>query len=195
MLSTCRDACELVPWRLFTLVILRNLNFVQKGNLETPCCSKLLKMKVKVIQSCPTLCDPMDYTVHRILQARMLEWVAFPFSRGSSQCRDWTEVSCIAGGFFINWAIREAHYLVYKWPCFRWQAMSACWVPGVFFFFFSRSLLIEASPSYDNRLFMRDADWETTQGRHQWPSSIEKNWVQVKSWRTRFEEEHICGCT
>ena len=41
--------------------------------------------KVKVAQSCPTLCDPMDYTVHGILQARILEWVAFPFSRGSSQ--------------------------------------------------------------------------------------------------------------
>ena len=40
-------------------------------------------MKVKVTQSCPTLCDPMDYTVHGILQARILEWVAFPFSRGS----------------------------------------------------------------------------------------------------------------
>ena len=43
---------------------------------------------MKVAQSCPTLCDPMDYTVHRILQARILEWVAFPFSRGSSQPRD-----------------------------------------------------------------------------------------------------------
>ena len=42
-------------------------------------------MKVKVTQSCPTLCDPMDYTVHGILQARILEWVAFPFSRESSQ--------------------------------------------------------------------------------------------------------------
>ena len=38
-------------------------------------------MKVKVAQSCPTLCDPMDYTVHGILQARILEWVAIPFSR------------------------------------------------------------------------------------------------------------------
>ena len=42
-------------------------------------------MKVKVTQSCPTLCDPMDYTAHGNLQARILEWVAFPFSRGSSQ--------------------------------------------------------------------------------------------------------------
>ena len=39
------------------------------------------KVKVKVAQSCPTLCDPMDYTVHGVLQARILEWVAFPFSR------------------------------------------------------------------------------------------------------------------
>ena len=44
--------------------------------------------KVKVVQLSPTLCDPMDYTVHGILQARILEWVAFPFSRGSSQPRD-----------------------------------------------------------------------------------------------------------
>ena len=42
---------------------------------------------VKVIQSCPTLCDSMNYTVHGILQARILEWVAFPFSRGSAQLR------------------------------------------------------------------------------------------------------------
>ena len=49
----------------------------------------------------------MDYTVHGILQARILKWVAFPLSRGSSQHRDRTQVSCIAGGFFTNWAIRE----------------------------------------------------------------------------------------
>ena len=43
----------------------------------------LYSMKLKVAQSCPTLCDPMDYTVHGILQARILEWVAFSFTRGS----------------------------------------------------------------------------------------------------------------
>ena len=47
---------------------------------------------MKVAQSCPTLCNPMDYTVHGLLQARILEWVAFPFSRGSSQPRDQTQV-------------------------------------------------------------------------------------------------------
>ena len=57
---------------------------------------------VKVAQSCPTVCDPMDYIVHGILQARILEWVAFPFSMGSSQLRDQSQVSCIAGRFFTS---------------------------------------------------------------------------------------------
>ena len=65
-------------------------------------------LKVKVAQSCPTLCNPMDYTAHGILQARILEWVAVPFFRGSSQPRDWTQVSLIAGRFFTSWATREA---------------------------------------------------------------------------------------
>ena len=52
--------------------------------------------KVKVAHSCPTLCDPMDYTVHGTLQARILERAAFPFSRGSFQPRDRTQVSRIA---------------------------------------------------------------------------------------------------
>ena len=50
---------------------------------------------------------PWTNTVHGILQARILEWVAFPFSRGSSQPRDWTQISCIIGRFFIIWATRE----------------------------------------------------------------------------------------
>ena len=62
-------------------------------------------MKVKVAQSRQTLCDPMDYT--GILQAGILEWVAIPFSRASSQPRDGTQVSLIAGGFFTSWEARE----------------------------------------------------------------------------------------
>ena len=58
-------------------------------------------------------CDPMDYTVYGILQARILEWVAFPFSSGSSQPRDQTRISCIAGGFFTNWATREALIFIF----------------------------------------------------------------------------------
>ena len=50
--------------------------------------------------------DPM---VHKILQARILEWVAIPFSRGYSQLRDWTQVSHIAGRVFTSWTTKEAH--------------------------------------------------------------------------------------
>ena len=63
------------------------------------------------MQLCLTLCNPKDYGppgsfVFGILQARVLEWRAIPFSRGSSQPRDWTQVSCITGIFFIIWATR-----------------------------------------------------------------------------------------
>ena len=63
---------------------------------------------LKVTQSYPTLRKTVDSTVHGILRARILEWVAFPFPRGSSQPRDQTPVSRIAGRFFMNWATREA---------------------------------------------------------------------------------------
>ena len=73
----------------------------------------LLTESESISQSCPTLCNPMDCSPPGslsmgILQARILEWVAIPFSRGSSQPRDWTRVSCIADRFFTIWATREA---------------------------------------------------------------------------------------
>ena len=73
-------------------------------------------MCVLVAQLCPTLCDPMDCSwpdssVQGIFQARILDWVAIPFSRRSSQPRDWTQVSWIAGRFFTIWDTREAPYM------------------------------------------------------------------------------------
>ena len=70
------------------------------------------KMKVLAAQLCPTLCDPVDCNppgsfVHRILQAMILERVAISFSRGSSQPRDRTWVSCIASRLFTIWATRK----------------------------------------------------------------------------------------
>ena len=65
----------------------------------------------------------MAYTVHGIFQARILEWIAMPSSRGSSQPRDQTQVSRIAGRFFTSWDTREVHYLRMK-------------LKQVFFFFF-----------------------------------------------------------
>ena len=89
-----------------------------------PCLSKglryLWKWKWKLVtQSCPTLCNPKDCSlpsssVHAVLQARILEWVAISFSSGSSQLRDWTQVSCIAGIFFTNQ--RETLYMHRKAP-------------------------------------------------------------------------------
>ena len=69
---------------------------------------KKLLVKVLVSQLCPTLCDPMDCSlpgssVHGILQARILQWVAISFSRGSSWPRDQTRDSCFAGRFFTIW--------------------------------------------------------------------------------------------
>ena len=75
-----------------------------------------MKMKIsEVAQSCLTLCNPVDgsppgSSVHGILQARILEWVAISFSRGSSWSRDRTQVSHIAGRCFNLWATREAPF-------------------------------------------------------------------------------------
>ena len=70
---------------------------------------------VSMARSCPALCNPMDCSppgssVHGILQERILEWVAIPFSRGSSWPRNRTLVSCIADGFFAIRATRETHF-------------------------------------------------------------------------------------
>ena len=72
------------------------------------CCCVVL-----ISQSCPNLCDPMGCSlsgssVHGILEAGILEWVAIPFSRGSSQARNRTQVSCIIDRYFTIWALREA---------------------------------------------------------------------------------------
>ena len=72
----------------------------------------IFESESEVTQSCPSLRDPMDCSlpgssVHGIFQARVLEWVAISFSRGSSRRRDWTQVSHTAGRCFTLWATRE----------------------------------------------------------------------------------------
>ena len=69
-------------------------------------------VNVLVAQSCPTLCDPMDcslpgFSVHGIFQARILEWIAIPISKGTSQPRDQTLVSCIAGKILYRLSYSE----------------------------------------------------------------------------------------
>ena len=78
---------------------------------------------VCVTQLCPTLCNPVDcslpgFSVHGILQARTLEWVAVYFSRGFSKPRDWTQVSCLAGRLFTISATREARVYLYTWSTY-----------------------------------------------------------------------------
>ena len=97
-----------VLWGVIILILELRLN-----HMKCFAQSHLQYMLCLVAQSCPTLCEPVDASppgssVHGILQGRILEWVAIPFSRGSSQPRDWTQVSRIAGRFFTDWATREA---------------------------------------------------------------------------------------
>ena len=80
----------------------------------------------KSLQSCPTLCDPIDSSllgssVHGISQARILVWVAISCPRRSSWLRDWTLVSCAAGRFLTKWATREAPFLfITEWYSVEW---------------------------------------------------------------------------
>ena len=80
-------------------------------------CMRVFKVKVLAVQLCLTLCEPTDCSlpgssVHGILQAIILEWVAIPSSRGSFWPMDQTWVSCVAGGFFAIWATS-----IYTFPC------------------------------------------------------------------------------
>ena len=84
----------------------------------------------EVAQLCPTLCDPMDCglpgsSIHGIFQARILEWVAISFSRGSSRPRDQTQVSHIGGRRLNLWATREAQRHVSKLK--RWKLWIKLW--------------------------------------------------------------------
>ena len=83
---------------LFTLISPDSELFLAENHLHR---EPTWDCMVKVTQSCPSLCNTRNYTVHGILQDRILEWVAFPFSRGSSQPSNRTQVSHIAGSFFF----------------------------------------------------------------------------------------------
>ena len=89
-------------WTLLSVVSIWGTELIRPHESESVSCS-----------ACLTLCDIIDCglpgsSVHEIFQARILEWVVIPFSRGSSQLRDQTWVSCITGGLFTIWAIKEA---------------------------------------------------------------------------------------
>ena len=83
--------------------------YYQNSGFSIPCPGfYFTKVKWKWLSHAWLFATPMDYTVYGNLQAKILEWVAFPFSRRSSQPRDQTQVRHIAGRFFTSWATREA---------------------------------------------------------------------------------------
>ena len=98
LLIPLHDQCHNIQYQS-----LFNIFTVAKSNFSWPH-NELPRMRA---QLCPTLCNPVDdrplgSSVHRILQARILKWVAISFSRGSSCPRDWTPISCTTGGFFTT---------------------------------------------------------------------------------------------
>ena len=95
-----------------SLSLLQRIFPTQGSNPGLPRKSSVLKSESEVAQSCPTLCEPIDYSlpgssVHGISQAIVLEWIAISFSRGSSQPRARTVVSCFVDGSVTVWATKE----------------------------------------------------------------------------------------
>ena len=114
------------------------------------------------------------YTVHGILQARILEWAAFPFFRVSSQLRDWTQVSHIAGQFFISWATREALSLLGEFAiplvlCLR-----------------SKNLKQWTDQCYSSVLFGKQRKMHPGGVRAGWPKRCKEKWDQRLNFGSSF---------
>ena len=115
-LCVCFYSLKKCPWTKSSLMMERRKEWsASRNEIER-------KKESEVAQSCPTLCDTMDcslpdFSVHGIFQARILEWIAISFIRGSFQPRDRTQVSCIAGRCFTIWATREAQ----EWDNYVWS--------------------------------------------------------------------------
>ena len=111
-------------------------NLVERQFWVQEVADRVLACMLSWLQLCPTLCNPMDCSppgssVHGILQARILEWIAMPSSRASSQPRDWTWVSHISGGFFTTSATWEAQGKVQDSAFLTGpQVVQCCWPTG-----------------------------------------------------------------
>ena len=150
-------------------------------------------------QSCTTLCIPMDCSlpgssVHGIFQARILEWVTFPFSRGCSQSRDRTQVSGTAGEFFTSWATREAP-LQYKCLLLSSGSTLLIWPHQL-------PLTDIPSPSRQPELLQKESREKTVKRLLQWskpelrgPEDIELDWLRLSSLKlelTVFLMDYTC---
>ena len=163
---------------------------------------------MKVAQSCLTLCDPMDLALHvplvyRLFKARILEWVAIPFCRRSSQPKDRTQVSHIVGVFFTVWTTREVLELLISaliisffflakmpvsfssskgWPCVLFiltlahsECQLICWT--VIFILFA--------------LWLSNCKWQGSykQWEVKWPSSVSQGMGSLIPWCQIFSGE------
>ena len=138
-------------------------------------CGLALCMQGKVAQLCMTLRYPMDYTVHGILRAGILQWVAVPFSRESSQPRDGTQVSHIAGRFFTSWATREACGLALL-PC-KWYSSDL----AILLLLSYSSLLGHTEMSMSN-LYHQRRQWHPTPVLLPWKSHGRRSLVGCSPW-------------
>ena len=152
--------------RVFNIRVSINIKILFKGILRFFFFSIIhlkILLKVKeseVAQLCPTLCDPVDCSPPCPLsmgffQARLLEWVAISFSRGSSQPRDWTRVSRIGGRCFTHWATRELE----KWLSFLPTTHLFSWL----FFLFSERMALHIL-----NLFQFGSFWPMTEQAWGW---------------------------
>ena len=168
---------------------------------------------------CPFLCDPTDCSlpgssVHGILQARILEWVAMPFSRGSSPPRDQTWVSCIAGRFFTVWATKEA--LNKNIRTNNWHKQNSSrddvilsWSKSSFGSFFEMSwknpneVFYQVSITGRASLMVQTVKnlpeiWNTWVQSLGWEDSLEKGMVthsSILAWRVPWTEATVHGVT
>ena len=101
-----------------------DLDCVDIQTMQSPL-SVLLCFCFKVTQSCPNLCNPLNYTVHGILQARIRQWVAFSFSRGSAQPRDQTQVSDVGVRQILYQLSHKGSPRILEWVAYPFSSGSS----------------------------------------------------------------------
>ena len=163
---------------------------------------KFLKIKVKIAQSCPTLCNPMDCSLPGssflgMLQARILESVAIPFSRGSSQPRDWTLVSCIGRQILspLNYqGSPETCIMIHLYAVINSRLLRVLWTARRL----NQSILKENSPEYSVEGLMLKLKLQYFGHLMRRTDSLGKT-LMLEDWRQEekgtTEDETVCGIT
>ena len=131
------------PWVSLYQKRLRPFSFRKKNPIEIISERESVSCSVMSSSLRPMDCSLPGFSVHGILQARLLEWLAIPFSRGSSQPWDWTQTSCTEGSFYTIWTTREAQRLIrvnvyWAFPvshcgeCLTWRSLGPASLWGIY---------------------------------------------------------------